>query len=253
MNDKEQITEQDIEDYLDGKDELSSIYTNSKGLKAPDHLEFKIKQMAREAEKQSSTRPVVKKNAWFMPLSIAATITIAVVMVTFLDSQKVSYDELIVKHENNDQTIAPQQTAKIDETLNSAAKVQRVSPPKSTMDVKPVQTEQVKIASKLNTSEPETTSTKQTPQQKTSQPSLPQVAQQDEEFVLPDHLKEMMQPTRAGTSNELLPEDVLRTWTIAQWRDQILMLRKTGNSELADKYVKEYPKYYPDQLLDLPE
>lgn len=243
MNDKDQITDQDIDNYLNGKDELSAVYSETSGLKAPDHLEFKIKQMAREAERPSDNRPIGNKNAWYVPLAIAATVIIAIVLVVFLDTQDVSKDQLIAGDQTN---VQQEQTATIDDAIIVEPKIQRMSPPNSAIDVRKSQTEPVTLANKLDTTEPDLAEQSRIKQQNTEP-----LAKQNQDFELPPHLKEMVQPTRAGSTNELPPPEILKTWNQQQWREQILALQKAGKTKLADRYLEQYAKYFPGQKLDL--
>lgn len=261
MSDKEDITEQDIEHYLEGKDEVSSLYAQSKSLKAPDHLEFSIKRMAREAQQQSGSHPVGNKNAWFVPLSIAATIVITVTLVLFLDTQKEDESKRIATIENNtskeilpiEQTAPQQQTASVRKSGSMDPDRQQVSPPKPTIDKKPMksQSEAVAVATMTEPSQPETNKPEPVKPQSINREEQQQVATKDENFELPAHLRDMIQPTSAGSDKELLPPEVLKTWTRQQWRQQILDLQKAGHSELADKYIEHYPKYFPDDTLKL--
>ena len=206
MSEKDKITDQNIEHYLQGKDELSSIYSESKGLNAPEQLEHKIKRMAQDAEQQSSN----KKN-WFIPLSIAATIILTMTITFLFDIKDIEESNLVVEN-------------KINTQQESLSVVQKTELPKKT-----------------NTTKIETS----------RQKKKEQIANKDNNFELPPHLKDMVQPTHAGSDKELPPAEILKNWTIKQWQQQIIELQKSGNTKLANKYIQQFSKYFPEQNIEL--
>ena len=205
MSDKDKITDQDIEHYLQGKDELSSIYSESKGLNAPEHLELKIKHMAQDAEQQSNN-----KNNWFLPLSLAATIILTITITFLFENKEIEDSNLVVENRINTQ----QKSVSVVEKTKS--------PKKNTM-----------------------TNTETSAQKKKEQ-----IANKEDDFELPPHLKDMVQPTHAGSEKELPPAEILKNWTKKQWQQQIIELQKSGNTKLADKYIQQFSKYFPEQNIE---
>lgn len=200
-----QISDQDIEHYLQGKDELSSTYSESKELKTPRHLDRKIKKIAQEADQESKSR------SWFLPLSFAATIVIAVTITFLFNSKGVEEPNLLVESKENSQ----------EKPVSNAKKVD--------------------LPKKIHTAEPKSY----------QQNRKENVADIDDKFELPSHLKEMIQPTHAGSDIELPPDEILKGWSKKQWRQQIQELQKAGNTALADKYVQQFANYFPDQKIYL--
>jgi len=258
MNDKTQITDQDLEEYLNDKSELSEIYTESKDLKAPEHLAFAVKRMAREAESKqpSSNKPVVRKNVWFVPLSIAATVVIAITLVFVVDFQKVDETNHIAIKENDTapQTIPlqqeavtpPQQTASVENTiaLQPETHTTEIQKQETTPDIKTEMTQQTDTRLPRESVSEQPAPTQQSPAQKTLQ-----VADEATDFELPPHLIDMMQSTSAGSQDVLLPAEVLKTWTREQWKQQVQTLIKTDKEQLANQYIEQYPTYYPGETL----
>jgi len=236
MNDKNKISDHDIEEYLKRETTLSATYAQSKELKAPDHLEFSVKKLAREAENKSS-----KNNGWLVPLSIAATIVIAVTFSFFIDTQTTDKNTLLVELDSDtaDKSspltegapVTKQQTASTNNEIVVEPETHPTQPLKSTLEEKP----KASIAEKQ-------------PDQHGKQQST-QVTDETGNFELPPHLRDIVQTTSAGSSDKLLPAEILKTWTRKQWKEQIQMLQTSGKEILAKQYIEQYPAYYPGESL----
>jgi len=239
MNEKNNISDQEIEEYLKGETELSATYAQSKELKAPDHLEFSVKRMARDAEHKTSSQPTAGKDVWLVPLSIAATVIIAISITFFIDFNTVENHSLIADNKNSSteesviqEVITPQQqTADISDEVIIAPEV-TVEPG---IKVKA----QTKQTTAISVAKPET--------HKAGKKE--QLAEENSDFELPPHLQAIVQTTGAGSSDELLPAEILKTWTRLQWKQQIAALKNAGKEKLATQYIEQYPAYYPGETL----
>lgn len=256
MNDKTQISDEDIEQYLNGETGLSATYAEGKDLKAPEHLAFAIKRMAREAENNppNNERPVVRKDVWLVPLSLAATVIITISLVFFVDFQNIDETSQIAKKDIDtppqalplpqDGVTPPQQTASVEDTIVLQPETQKTETIPA-IKTKPMQQTDTRLPRESASEKP--APTLQSPTQSTLQ-----VAEEPADFELPPHLRDMMQSTNAGAQNEVLPAEVLKTWTRQQWQTQVSTLYKTGKDKLAEQYIKLYPEYYPGETLTKP-
>jgi len=112
-NDKD--TEQ-LDDFLNGTSELSKVYAENESIKVPSHLEFSVKQMARDdmanvGQQESKTNPNSdgdspdhdpdqndKKSGLFVPFALAACLIVALV-VSLIMIPKSQTDTRIAKPE----------------------------------------------------------------------------------------------------------------------------------------------------------
>jgi len=256
MNDKNQISDEDIEQYLDGDTELSATYAEGKDLKAPEHLAFAIKRMAREAQNNppNNERPVARKNVWLVPLSIAATVIITITLVFVVDFQNIDETNHIAQKDigTTPQALSlpeevvtpPQQTASVEDSIVLQPETQKTETIPA-IKTKPTQQTDTRLPRESTSKQP--APTLQSPAQSTLQ-----VAEETADFELPPHLRDMVQSTNAGAQNEVLPAEVLKTWTRQQWQTQVSSLYKAGKDKLAEQYIKLYPEYYPSETLAKP-
>lgn len=192
MKDKTNSSNQELQDFLDKKSELSDLYSQSEQQKAPEHLEFTIKRMARDAVSKGndSDKSEIKKPRWLLPLSLAATVLVAV--------------SAVLVYQMKEKTVPQEQVANAEKEFNITIKKQR--------------------------------------SEKT------QVAREEEPGLSPG-LQELIQP--AGTRNEnrigrMAPAELLKRWTAQEWGNQVNRLKKQGKTELANRYIGEFPEYYPE-------
>ena len=234
MNNDKDITDQEIEQYLEGQSELSDIYAEGSKLKAPEHLEFAVKRMAREAE-ATGTHSSISKKTKLIPLSIAASIMIAIGLSVFISLQQTNEQLQIVEQQIPAET---QPKTATHETPAPANETELTQTQPATIQQTPQRSE---------TTLAETRPLQPATQEKT-QTTQDQVAtnrsEDDSDFELPPHLREMVQSTSTGGSNELLPPEVLKNWTREQWHQQVNKLKEVGNETLAQRYIDEYPRYF---------
>lgn len=277
MNDK--ITDQELEAYLQGDTEFSSLYSQADDVKAPEHLSFAVKRMAREAMPASThVSSGAASKGWLLPFSLAAGIIISIAAVTliYMQSQPVApahiaHDDIPPPQQLPGQP--PSQLAEENPTPATAESqlAENIAQPDVTTTVKntpatadPVTDSPVAVVPapqkpKQQAHKPQVIVKKSTPlkkpealPEKSNETQVATPEQPIENFELPPHLRGMLQSTRAGGSNELLPDTVLRTWTVTQWRKQITELKKAGKDKLADKYLQRFADYFPGKKLELP-
>ena len=152
-----------------------------------------------------------KHNHWFIPTSIAAMVLVSLF--------------LIIKPKHND---IKDQVVATDATRNTQA----------------FSTEQKDTKSKQNIQQEKVTPliTKNTPEK---------VATKTKEFELPSQLQQLLQNTNASTPNQLPPDEILKTWTQAQWEKQIKTLQIEKKDELSEKYIKKFYYFNPNKKLIL--
>ena len=251
MIDKEKISDRDLDNYLHGKDELSAVYAEGDELTVPEHLEFQVRCMARDADTLQATK---KKTIWFIPLSIAAAVVLVVIVVFSFNSTL--NDHSMIAQQNRD--TAPDQLEIVRPETSPRENIIHTEP---SNDLKPADTEKKVTASDTqvaSAAEPVSnkkiesvlSDAKKTTGLTTKQDSK-QVAKQEQEFDLPPHLREIIQTTNAGSSNAILPDEVLATWTRQQWREQVRQLQKASKFELAEKYTKRYPDFFSGETLQI--
>jgi len=152
-----------------------------------------------------------KHNNWFIPTSIAAMLLVSLF--------------LIIKPKHND---FKDQVAATDATRNTQAFSTEQQDTKSKQNI---QQEKVTPLITKNTPEKEATKTK--------------------EFELPSQLQQLLQNTNASTPNQLPPDEILKTWTQAQWEKQIKTLQIEKKDELSKKYIKKFYYFNPNKKLIL--
>lgn len=241
MNDNKQITDQEIEKYLEGKDELSAAYAASKDLRTPEHLEFTIKRMARDAEHNTGNHRPARKNIWFIPLSIAATIVIAISLVFYMYDQPDLHRPVVSeKTDKGAAIVSTDDKASIEAALDQ--KPESIAIKSETANKKHVAATDSNKHSTAAVAKSTTESNLPEKQEK--------LVREDSDFELPEHLREMVQPASASDADNLLPSEILKTWTREQWRTQVVRLRKAGKNDLAKQYINEYPVYFPGEHLE---
>jgi len=230
MNKDKTIPDKEVDDFLEGKSNLSSMYSKGNDLKSPKHLDILIKKMARDAEHGQSLAQSTKKAQWLISASIAASIIIVAT---------VFYNDIII---NDDISLSP--TVSND----SIEKIPGNVTSNQTNDVEViVQAEEVSEKTpRSNDSEVKVSGVNDK-----KEINVSQSAQKDEssEFELPVELRELLRNTNTKVKDDLPPPKILEGWTREQWQDQVKVLQKSGNTKLADKFIKEYQKYFPGKSL----
>ena len=240
MSEKEQFTDKELDEYLSGETSLSELYAESKSLKAPDHLGFNIKRMARDAEHKSiSTSSKINKDVWVFPLSVAATVVLSIMLVFSIHIKRET-STLIAKNtgETTKKVLPIEQIAK-QQTDNIKKAIEPEGDSKQTQ------------LSKQNDKQTKDTSIASSNPGQPKKEKEDQIVKETNDFELPAHLQEALQNTGANSSEDLPPVDVLKTWSRKQWKKQVQTLQEAGKEELANKYIKEFPKYYPGEILKL--
>ena len=244
MNDKDEMTDKELDDYLAGKSPLSKIYSSGNGLDSPVHLDRSIRQMAQQAQgrhSKGSTQPA--KSRWYIPLSIAAAILIAV-LVTVLSSDFSATDEKVLGVKQTD----PETTQITSEQSQITKETAKINTEASQQSEKPNTDKTKNIPSQHKSDKNDSSQMATTDIQKEEKP-VNVADNKTDHTAIPENLQEILQPVSAGGSDELLPAEVLKIWTRQQWREHVAELQKNGQMLQAKKYVDEYPKYFPGESL----
>lgn len=213
----------EVENYLKGGSDLSELYTKSKDLTSPEHLNLAIEQLARESLEADAGRRS-PGGTWKWPLAMAATIILTVLITIFYRSQTI--------------TDAGRQLATRDISTQPA---ELPTPIKSEHDKQQPAQQQKPVEAVAPKAAPRD---KQTPPRET-------VAQHQQEEEIPPKLQELLQTTRSGDTamTTLLPDNVLKTWTRKQWREHVSRLKANHRDKLAAQYIKAYPRFFPGETL----
>jgi len=245
MNNDKPLSDKDVDEFLQGDSNVSNMYKKGNELKTPKHLDISIKSMARDAEHAQAALQNTNKTRWLIPTSIAASIMIAFTLYNTdtnvnddISSSPIVSNNLnekasdnIISNQTNDVEVIVQ-TKKITEKIPSSINSEVNTTGVKETDIK---VSDVKVSG--STDKKEITVSQSTQQKDPA------------EFELPAELSELLRNTSTKVNDDLPPPKILKSWTHQQWQDQVKTLQKSGNTKLADKFIKEYKKYFPEKSL----
>jgi len=237
MNKDKPLSDKDVDEFLQGDSNLSNMYSMGNNLKTPKHLDISIKNMARDAEHDQAALQNTNKTRWLIPTSIAASIIIA---FTVYNTDTTVNDDMF-----SSPIVSNNSTEKATDKIisNQTKDVEVVVKAENISEKTPISNDSEVKVSEGKVSEVITTDKKEI--------KVSQSTQQKEpiEFELPVELQDLLRNTNTKVNNDLPPPKILKSWTRQQWQNQVKVLRKAGNTKLADKFIKEYKKYFPGKSL----
>ena len=227
-------SEQD--DVIDGLDDLSTTYAAEKeSLQAPEHLEFMVKRMAREAQSDKEDKKVSieakKKSAgnsskpkWF--LSVAAAVVIAVTLTLIYQTDLIEQDSDEPQLAISEQVLEKQ----IQVTAETEFELADLTPDLDVTTTKEESTEDEVVSE----TETQTTANNENKFQ----------------FGSPSDVDALIQPT--NKTIRVYPKDeILKSWSDEQWRKVITQHRLEGD-EVSVRYYLDHYLALRGQVLKFP-
>ena len=214
MNDKHKITDQDINTYLEGNAQVSKDYAASESIKSPEHLDTLVKKMAHDAHNSENTN--ANNIQWVLPTAIAASI-ILVIGVVLKAEFKGDQDKTQIAFDKNPKI------EEADSAIDNKSSIKNIANNKVIPQPSPEQDSVGK--------EPEV------------------VAENKDDFKMPEGFDTLLQNTGAGSHDKLPPDTVLKQWTHEQWKQQVKELKAAQKNSLAQKYIDKFLEFYPEDKM----